>query len=86
LKGGRTATRRLLTGNLIVMVQVGICTLLLMGAALLIKTLERMRYMNPGFDADRVVTFTIDPSVRGYTSDQSRVFSKTLLQTAGAVP
>ncbi len=86
LKGGRTTTRRLVAGNLIVMAQVGICTVLLMGAFLLVETLDRMRSMNPGFDEDRVVTFTIDPSMRGYTPDQSRTFSNALLQKAGAVP
>jgi predicted permease len=86
LKGGRTTTRRLLTGDLIVMAQVGICTLILMGAALLIETLERMHSMNPGFDADRVVTFTIDPSVRGYTPNQNRSLSKALLEKARAIP
>ncbi len=83
---GRSTTRRLRAGNWIVIAQVGICTLLLMGAALLIETLSRMRSMNPGFDADRVVTFTIDPSMRGYTPDRSRAFSKALLQAAAGVP
>jgi predicted permease len=86
LRGGRTTTHRLLTGNVIVVAQVGICTLLMMTAVLLIETLERMRSMNPGFDSDRVVTFTIDPGVRGYSPDQSRVFSRTLLRKAGEVP
>jgi predicted permease len=86
LKGGRTATGRLAAGQIIVIAQVGICTLLLMGAALLIETLGRMRSVNPGFDADRVVTFSIDPSVRGYSLVQSRAFSKTLLERARAVP
>jgi hypothetical protein len=68
------------------MVQVGICTLLLTGVVLLVETLPRMRSMNPGFDADRVVTFTIDPGVRGYAPDQSRALSKTLLEKARALP
>jgi predicted permease len=86
LRGGRTTTRRLLTGNLIVTAQVAICTLILMGAALLVETLERMRSMNPGFDRDRIVTFTIDPSLRGYTPQQTRAFSKSLLERAGKLP
>ena len=45
-----------------------------------------MRSMNPGFDIDRVVTFTIDPAIRGYSPDQIRVFSKALLQRAAALP
>jgi predicted permease len=83
LKGGRNTTRRLATGNLIVIAQVAMCTLILMGAALLIETLERMRSMNPGFDRDRVVTFTIDPAINGYSPEKARAFSKTLLDKAG---
>jgi predicted permease len=85
-RGGRNTTRRLTTGNLIVVAQVAICTLILMGAALLIETLERMRSMNPGFDRDRVVTFTIDPGINGYWMERARVFSKTVLERAGKLP
>jgi predicted permease len=53
---------------------------------LLIETLERMRSMNPGFDRDRVVTFTIDPGLNGYWLERARAFSKTLLERAGKLP
>jgi predicted permease len=86
LRGVRTTTRRLLTGDLMVVAQVGICTLLLIEAMLLVETLQRMRSMNPGFDADRIVTFTIDPSMHGYSPDQSRTLSATLLDKARVVP
>lgn len=85
LQGARTATRRLTTGNLIVVGQIAICTLILTGGALLIETLENMRATNPGFDADRVVTFTIDPQVRGYTRERAETFSKALLERARAL-
>src|SRR5439155_9456579 len=77
-------TRR--SSDLIVMAQVAVCTLILIGAALLIETLERMRSMNAGFDRDHVVTFTIDPSLRGYKAEQSRALSQVLLEKAGALP
>ncbi len=86
LRAGRTTTRRVLPRNLIVISQVAICTLILIGAALLVETLQRMRNMNPGFDRDRVVTFTIDPGLRGYKPEQSRALSKVLLEKAGALP
>jgi predicted permease len=86
LRGGRTTTRRLLPRNLIVISQVAICTLILIGAALLVETLQRMRDMNPGFDRDHVVTFTIDPSLRGYKQEQSRALSKALLEKASTIP
>ena len=86
LRGGRTTTRRLLPRNLIVISQVAICTLILIGAALLVETLQRMRDMNPGFDRDHVVTFSIDPSLRGYKAEQSRALSKSLLEKASTLP
>jgi len=86
LRGGRTTTGHLLPRKLIVIAQVAVCTLILIGAALLVETLERMRDMNPGFDRDHVVTFTIDPSLKGYTPEQSRALSKALLEKASAMP
>jgi predicted permease len=86
LRGARTTTRRLVTGDLMVVAQVGICTLLLLSAALMIATLQRMRSMNPGFDADHIVTFTIDPSMRGYSPHQSRTLSTALLNQARVLP
>jgi predicted permease len=85
LRGGR-ATKRRQPHNLMVMAQVAVCTLILMGAALLVETLERMRSMNAGFDRDRVATFTIDPILRGYQPEQSRVLSRQLLEKARALP
>ena len=85
LRAGR-ATKRRLPHNLMVMAQVAVCTLILMGAALLVETLERMRSMNAGFDRDRVATFTIDPSLRGYQPEQSRALSGALLKKAGELP
>lgn len=86
LRGGRTTTRRLMPRNLILMAQVAVCTLILIGAALLVKTLARMRSMDAGFDRDHVVTFTIDPSLRGYKPEQGRALSKALLERAAALP
>lgn len=86
LRGTRSSGRRSLVSSFLVMAEVALCTVILIEAALLVGTLERMRSMNPGFDADRVVTFTIDPAVRGYTPEQTQVLSKRLLQKAQALP
>jgi predicted permease len=86
LRGGRTTMRRLLSRKMLVAAQVGLCTLILMGAALLVETLDHMRSMNAGFDRDRVVTFTIDTSLRGYSPEQCRTLSKALLEKTNALP
>jgi predicted permease len=85
LRSARSTTPSLLPRNLFVMAQVAICTLILMGAALLVGTLDRMRSMNAGFDRDRIVSFTIDPGLVGRTPEQSRILSKTLLDKAAAL-
>jgi predicted permease len=86
LRSGRTTTRRLLPRNLIVMAQVAVCTLILIGAAPVVETLQRMKNMNPGFDRDHIVTFTIDPSLRGYKAEQSLALSKKLLEKTSSLP
>jgi predicted permease len=86
LRGGRTTTQRLLGRRLIVVAQVAICTLILIGAVVLVRTLQRMRSIDPGFDRDRVVTFTLDTDLRAYQPEQSRTFSKALLERVRALP
>lgn len=85
-RAARTSSRRLWAGNFILAIQVALCTVMLMGAALLIATLERLLGMNPGFDTDHVVTFSIDPRLRGYTEQQSRRLWDTLLEKSRALP
>jgi len=86
LRSSRSTTGRLLPRNLIVTAQVAVCTVLLIGAVLLVQTLERMRSMNPGFDRDHVVTFTIEPGLKGYSAENSRALSRTFLERAGQLP
>ncbi len=47
----------------LILLQIALCTVLLAGAGLLIRTFDDLRNLTPGFDAERVVTFTIDPPV-----------------------
>ena len=86
LRGGRATTQHLLPRRMLVTAQVGLCTLILMGAALLVETLDHMRSMNAGFDRDHVVTFTVDTSLRGYKPEQCRALSKALLERTNALP
>ena len=86
LRAARTSTRRLFTRNAIVTVQVAVCTLILIGAALLIETLQRMQSMDPGFDRDHVVTFTVDPRLRAYSAAQAVDLSRRLLDKARSLP
>lgn len=72
--------------NLVLVAQVGLCTLLLCGSALLLENLGRMRSMDAGFERDRIVTFTIDPGLRGYPLEKARLLSKQLLDRTRELP
>ncbi len=86
LQIGRGTTSRLTPRNMMVIGQVAICTLILIGAALLFDTLHRLRIMDPGFDRNHVVTFTLDPALKAYTPAQSLALSKALLDKVSTLP
>jgi hypothetical protein len=66
--------------------QVAICTALLAGAGLLVRTLRELNATNPGFDRDQVVSFTVDPMLAGYTSDQADALRLALIDGVRALP
>ena len=72
----------------LVLVQVSLSFVLLVGAGLVIRSLEQMRTVNPGFSADGVVTTSIDLVAAGYDTPRARTFQDELLarlQTLGGV-
>lgn len=86
LHGVRTTTARLPGRNVLLAAQVAVCVLLLAGASLLVRTFEGMRWMNAGFDQEHVVTFTIDPGMKGYKPEQANLLSQKLLAETRALP
>ncbi|MGC4050179.1 MAG: ADOP family duplicated permease [Paludibaculum sp.] len=85
LRSIRTTHRQRLRWALIVC-QAALCTLLLSGAGLLTATLRNLRGIQPGFDAARIVTFTLDPSMAGYTAEQSGLLRARLLHEVKQLP
>src|SRR5437867_6290342 len=51
----------------LVVAQVTLSLLLLVGAGLFVRSLANLRDLGPGFPADRLVAFQVDPSLSGYT-------------------
>jgi len=86
LRSGRTTTARLPGRNILLAAQVAVCVLLLAGASLLVKTFERMRSMNAGFDQAHIVTFTIDPGMKGYKPEPAKLLSRKLLEETRTLP
>jgi predicted permease len=83
LSAGGITLRRMLVG-----VQVALSLLLLVGAGLFVRTLRNLENLGPGFPTDRLLTFTINPSLSGYSDDETKSFFERLdvhLQTMPGV-
>jgi hypothetical protein len=59
---GRTG-RRIHVGGALVIAQVGLSIVVLVGAGLLVRTLQNLRDINPGFDTRNILPFGIDPTL-----------------------
>ncbi|HEY6344258.1 MAG TPA: ADOP family duplicated permease, partial [Bryobacteraceae bacterium] len=67
-------------------IQVALCTVVLIFAGLMGRTLSKLRSLNPGFDSDRVAIFALDAHVRGYDGPQTWAFQQRLLEGARNLP
>lgn len=61
LRGARSS-RGWRSRRILILVQVALCTFLLVEADLLVRTFQNLRHVQPGFDAGRIVTFYTDLS------------------------
>jgi predicted permease len=70
----------------LVIAQVAACALLLVGAALCVRSLLNAQSIDPGFDTRHVAVATIDPASVGYDEQRRRVFYGRMLARAGTLP
>jgi predicted permease len=80
---GGISLRRMLVG-----IQVALSLLLLVGAGLFVRTLRNLDSLGPGFPTDHLLTFRIDPSLNGYSDEETKSFYERLnvnLQTMPGV-
>src|SRR5688572_13448274 len=81
--GGRTSGR---LRNGLVIAQVAVCLVLLVGATLFLRSFIAAQALSPGFDADRVVTASMDMFPSGYTGERYRDFQRRALEAVQALP
>jgi predicted permease len=70
----------------LVVTQVALSLLLLIGAGLFLRSLKNLSSLGPGFRAERLVGFNIDPSLNGYTPERLNSFYQQLTDNLGAIP
>jgi predicted permease len=69
----------------LILVQVSLSFILLVGAGLLLKSLEAMRESNPGFSTKGVLTTTIDMVSAGYDPQRIKTFEDSLLERVQSI-
>jgi predicted permease len=79
--GGHGGLRKML-----VIAQVALSLLLLIGAGLFLRTLNNLSSLGPGFPAERLVGFNIDPSLGGYTPERAKIYYQQLTDTLNSIP
>ncbi len=70
----------------LVVAQICLSLLLTIGAGLFTRSLLNLLHNDPGFQPDRLIAFTIDPSLSGYTQTQARLFFRNLQDTLSGLP
>jgi predicted permease len=70
----------------LVVVQVGLSMIVLVGAGLMVRTLQNLRSINPGFDTRNVVLFGINPTLQKYQDGQIQTLYHNLREQLAALP
>jgi predicted permease len=65
-------------GNALVVAQVALAIVVLVGAGLLVRTLQNLRSVDVGFDSHNILVFGIDPTLIGYKGAQVDAFYRDL--------
>jgi putative ABC transport system permease protein len=79
--GGVLGLRRV-----VVSLQIGLSVLLLVGAGLFVRTIENLRHVNAGFNTTRLVTFSVNPLLAGYTQAQILPIEQRLIEAMRGLP
>ncbi len=73
-------------GNILVVVQVALSIVMLTGAGLMLRTLEKLRSVDAGFDTRNILLLWIDPTLAGYDNARVQNLYDTMQQKLAALP
>jgi hypothetical protein len=72
--------------RLVVTTQVALSLVLLLEATLLVRSLQNLRHLDAGFNRDKILLVSIDPTFTGYDGHRVAEFYKELLSNVEAIP
>jgi predicted permease len=70
----------------LVALQVAVSLVPLVGAGLFVRSLRNLRELGPGFPAERLLAFNLDPSLNGYSVDKSKAFYRQVTEELASLP
>ena len=73
-------------GNLLVIAQVALTIVVLAGAGLLVRTLQNLRNIDPGFDTSNILNLGVDFHLAGYKGTQADIAVGDLQKRLSAIP
>jgi predicted permease len=82
---GRSA-RRVTVGNALLVGQVSLSFLLLVTAALFLRSIQRAYEIDPGFESDRLAVFITNPGQAGYEEPQAKAFYQDVAERVVRLP
>ncbi len=85
-EAGAGGHRRSRLGGALVVAQVALSLVLLAGAGLIVRSLQRAQTIGPGFDTEHTVTASVDLNLQGYDSARGLQFYKQLIARVESQP
>src|SRR5262245_31430954 len=70
----------------LVVAQVALSLMLLIAAGLIVRSLQRVQMIGPGFEVENRITMSIDLSLQGYDEARGREFYKQLITRVESLP
>jgi predicted permease len=84
--GGRQGARRSKLAKALVSAQVALSLVLLVGAGLFLRTLQKLESIPLGFERQQLILFSVAPGLNGYTGARLAEYYRQLRDRIAAVP
>ncbi len=82
-QGGAAKTK---LRSVLVVAQISISLIVLISAGLVVRTLQQLQKMNPGFDTQNAITMSFDLGLQGYDEARGQQFFKQLQERLQSLP
>jgi predicted permease len=86
LKSGQGQGRSRHSGIVTVALQAAFSVVLLSAAGLMFRTWWKLDHLDPGFDRERLISFTIDPASAGYNMERTGAVASELRRRVAVLP